>query len=55
MLKNSELNNYQRKLEKKLMSLNIHSLRLNLEKTQNHPKAFTNYLQQIDIACDQIS
>ena len=31
------------------------SLRSNLEKSQTDPKAFAQYLQQIDIACDQIS
>eukprot|EP01083_Nonionella_stella_P162227 532350_1 len=31
------------------------NLRSNLEKSQTDPKAFALYLQQIDIACDQIS
>eukprot|EP01084_Bolivina_argentea_P036775 68001_1 len=31
------------------------SLRNNLEASQTDPKAFASYLQQIDIACDQIS
>ena len=31
------------------------SLRTNLEKSQTDPKAFALYLQQIDVACDQIT